>query len=45
MRAAQNVRSANRQVAVPALPTNTLGINVISAPAARVFVIVNNRRA
>lgn len=45
MRAMQNVRSANRQVAVPVLPTITLGIKVISAPAARVFMIVNNRRA
>lgn len=45
MRAAQNVRSANRQVAVSVLPTITLGIKVISAPVARVFMIVNNRRA
>lgn len=45
MRAAQNVRSANRQVAVSVLPTITLGIKAISAPAARVFMIVNNRRA
>lgn len=41
----QNVRSANRQVAAPVFPTITLGITVISAPAARVFAIVNNRRA
>ena len=41
----QNVRSANRQVAAPVFPTNTLGITVISAPAARVFMIVNNHRA
>ena len=45
MRAAQNVRSANRQVAVPVLPTITFGIKVISAPAALVFMIVNNHRA
>lgn len=45
MRAAQNVHSANRQVPVPVLPTITLGIKVISAPAVRVFMIVNNRRA
>lgn len=45
MCAAQSVRSANRQVAVPVLPTITLGIKAISAPAARVFMIVNNRRA
>lgn len=45
MRAAQNVRSANRQVAVSVLLTITLSIKVISAPAARVFMIVNNRRA
>lgn len=45
MRAAQNVRSANRQVAAPVLQTITLGIKVISAPAARVFMIVNNRCA
>lgn len=45
MRATQNVRSANRQVAAPVFPTITLGINVISAPAARMFIIVNNRRA
>lgn len=45
MRPAQNVGSANRQVAAPVLPTITLGIKVISAPAARVFMIVNNRRA
>lgn len=45
MRAAQNVRSANRQVAVPVLSTITLGIKVISAPTARVFMIVNNRCA
>lgn len=45
MRDTQNVRSANRQVAVSVLPTITLGIKVISAPAARVFMIVNNRRA
>ena len=44
MRAAQNVRSANRQVAAPVFPTITLGITVISSPAARVFAIVNNRR-
>lgn len=41
----QNVRLANRQVAVPVLPTITLGITVISVPAARVFMIVNNRCA
>lgn len=41
----QNMRSANRQVAAPVLPTITLGIKVISAPAARVFMIVNNHRA
>lgn len=41
---AQNVRSANRQVAAPVLPTITLGITVISATVARVFAIVNNRR-
>ena len=45
MRAAQNVHSASRQVAAPVLPTITLGIKVISAPVARVFMIVNNRRA
>lgn len=45
MRATQNVRTANRQVALPVLPTITLGIKVISAPAALVFMIVNNRRA
>lgn len=45
MRAALNVRSASRQVAVPVLPTITLGVKEISAPAARVFVIVNNYRA
>lgn len=45
MRAALNVRSANRQVAVSVLPTITLGIKVISAPTVRVFMIVNNRRA
>lgn len=45
MRAAQNVRSANRQVAVSVFPTITLGIKVISSLAARVFMIVNNRRA
>lgn len=44
MRAAQNVRSANRQVAVSVFPTITLGIKVISAPTVRVFMIVNNRR-
>lgn len=41
----QNVHSTNRQVAVPVLPTIMLGIKVISALAARVFMIVNNRRA
>lgn len=41
----QNVRLANRQVAVPVMPTITLGIKVISAPAACAFMIVNNRRA
>lgn len=45
MRAALNVRSAKRQVATPVLPTITLGIKEISALAARVFMIVNNRRA
>ena len=45
MRTARNVRSANRQVAMPVLSTITLGIKVISAPVARVFMIVNNRRA
>lgn len=45
MRAAQNVRSANRQVAMPVLLTITFGIKAISAPVARVFMIVNNRRA
>lgn len=45
MRIALDVRSAKRQVATPVLPTITLGIKVISAPAARVFMIVNNRRA
>lgn len=45
MRVAQNVRSANRQVPVPVLLTITLGITVISAPVARVFMIINNRRA
>lgn len=44
MRAVLNVHSAKRQVATPVLPTIMLGIKVISAPAARVFVIVNNRR-
>ena len=41
----QNVHSTNRQVAAPVLPTIMLGIKVISALAARVFMIVNNRRA
>lgn len=45
MRIAQDVRSANCQVAAPVLPTIMLGIKVISALAARVFMIVNNRRA
>lgn len=45
MRAALNVRSANRQVATPVLSTITLDVKAISAPAARVFVIVNNYRA
>ena len=45
MRTALNVRSANRQVAAPVLPTITLGVKVISALVARVFVIVNNCRA
>ena len=45
MRAAQSLRSASRQVAAPVLPTITLGIKVFSALAARVFIIVNNRRA
>lgn len=45
MRAAQNVHSANRQVAAPVLSTITLGIKVISALSALVFMIVNNRRA
>lgn len=45
MRIAQNVHSTNRQVAAPVLPTIMLGIKVISAPAARVFMIVNNHRA
>lgn len=45
MRAVQNVRSANRQVPVSVLPTITLSIKVISAPAAHVFAIVNNHRA
>ena len=45
MRAAQNVRSANRQVAVSVLPTITLSIKVISALVARVFMIVNNSHA
>lgn len=42
---ALNVRSANRQVAAPVLPTITLGNTVISVLAARVFMIVNNCRA
>lgn len=45
MRAALNVRSAKRQVAILVLPTITLGIKVIPVPAVRVFMIVNNRRA
>lgn len=45
MHAVPSVRSATRQVPIPVLPTITLGIKVISAPAARVFMIVNNRRA
>lgn len=45
MRAALNVRSAKHQVATPVLPTIMLGIKEISALAARVFMIVNNRRA
>ena len=45
MRAALNVRSAKRQVAMSVLPTIMLGIKEISALAARVFMIVNNRRA
>lgn len=45
MRAVLNVRSAKRQVAILVLPTITLGIKVISALAARVFMIVNNRHA
>lgn len=45
MHAMLNVCSVSRQVAVPVLPTITLGITVISAPAARVFVIVNNHCA
>lgn len=45
MRAVLNVRSAKRQVVMSILLTITLGITVISAPAARVFMIVNNRRA
>lgn len=45
MRTAQNARSANRQVAVLVLPTITFGVKVISAPAARVFMIVNNYHA
>lgn len=45
MRAAPDVRSAKRQVAAPVLSTITLGVKVISALAARVFIIVNNHRA
>lgn len=45
MRAVQNVRSAKRRVAAPVLPTITFGVKVISALVARVFMIVNNRRA
>lgn len=45
MRAVLNVRSAKRQVAMSVLPTITLGITVVSAPAARVFMIVNNYHA
>lgn len=45
MRTAQNARSAKRQVAILVLPTITFGVKVISALAARVFMIVNNLRA
>lgn len=45
MRAALNVRSAKRQVAISVLPTIMLGIKEISALAARVFMIVNNHHA
>lgn len=40
MRTAQNARSAKRQVAILVLPTITFGVKVISALAARVFMIV-----